>query len=206
MKISFTTFDSTSGLGQPGDQTGSRHQTVILPFTLWDKWEIYGRRLSKLRHVFRTQSVLYFSSFKKWNWFPEDLTISQYNITNLNKYAVSMPGSRTSFSKYSMSGSPYIVDVELIQIEKNRIVLCYVFLDHYCLTVWNSATARQFMQLSDAFARNLPALLWCSKYSVSGSTVFLEFWVNVCRITDSSSATLSQIIKKFPNIFLNSVC
>ena len=42
----------------------------------------------------------------------------------------SMSGFRTSFSKSSMSGSPYFVDVELIQIEKNRIALCYVFLDH----------------------------------------------------------------------------
>ena len=28
-----------------------------------------------------------------------------------------------------MSGSPYFVDVELIQIEKNRIILCYVLFD-----------------------------------------------------------------------------
>ena len=34
------------------------------------------------------------------------------------------------FSKYSMSGCPYFVDVELLQIEKNPIILCYFFLDH----------------------------------------------------------------------------
>ena len=39
-----------------------------------------------------------------------------------------------------------------------------------------------------------------SKYSVSGSTVFLVFWVNLCSISDSSSATLSQITKKLLNI------
>ena len=50
-------------------------------------------------------------------------------------------------------------------------------------TVLYSATARQF-----------------SKYSVSGSTVFLVFWVNLCSISDSSSATLSQITKKLLNI------
>ena len=216
MKISFTSFDSTRGLGQPGDQTGSRNQTVILPFTLWDKWDICGRRLRKLR-----QSVLYFSSvivnrnlangsFKKWKWFPEDLTfktiISQYNITKLNKYAVSQcpAAGHASFSKYSMSGSSYFVDVELIQTEKtNWIVLC--FLRSLLLNiVWNSGTAQQLMQLSHVAVVGFRTRF--SKYSLSGSTVFLEFWVNLCRITDSSSATLSQIIKKFPNIFLNSVC
>ena len=34
---------------------------------------------------------------------------------------VSMSGSRTRFSKCSVSGSPYFVDVELIQIEKNEL-------------------------------------------------------------------------------------
>ena len=34
MKISFTSFDSTLGLGQPGDQGGSRRQKIILPLTL----------------------------------------------------------------------------------------------------------------------------------------------------------------------------
>ena len=97
-------FDSTRGLGQPGDQSGSRRQKIILPFTLWDKLDICGR-LRKLRHVFHTQSALYFSSvivnrnlangsFKKWEWFPEDLTSktiisSQYNIANLKKYGLS---------------------------------------------------------------------------------------------------------------------
>ena len=40
--------------------------------------------------------------------------------------AVSISGSRTRFSKYSMSGSPYFVDVELIQIEKNALY-CAMF-------------------------------------------------------------------------------
>ena len=31
MKISFTSFDWTRGLRQPGDQTGSRPQKIILP-------------------------------------------------------------------------------------------------------------------------------------------------------------------------------
>ena len=39
---------------------------------------------------------------------------------------VSMSGSRTRFSKYSMSGSPYFVDVELIQIEKTELY-CAMF-------------------------------------------------------------------------------
>ena len=80
-------LDSTRGLRLSGDQTGSRRQKIILPFTLWDKWNICGR---KLRHVFRTQSVLYFSSvivnqnmsngsFKNWKWFPEDLTTHNNN-------------------------------------------------------------------------------------------------------------------------------
>ena len=41
--------------------------------------------------------------------------------------AVSISGSRTRFSKYSMSGSPYFVDVELIQIEKNAL-----YCDMFC--------------------------------------------------------------------------
>ena len=45
----------------------------------------------------------------------------------IKRNALSISGSRTRFSKYSMSGSPYFVDVELIQIEK-RITLCYVLL------------------------------------------------------------------------------
>ena len=112
-----------------------------------------------------------------------------------------MPGSGTSFSKYSMSGSSYFVDVELIQIEKtNCIVLC--FLRSLLLNiVWNSGTAQQLMQLSHVAVVGFRTRF--SKYSLSGSTVFLEFWVNLCRITDSLSAILSQIIKKFLNIFLN---
>ena len=46
-----------------------------------------------------------------------------------------------------MSGCPYFVDVELLQIEKNRILLCYVFLDHYKMllnTMLNSANPRRF--------------------------------------------------------------
>ena len=34
---------------------------------------------------------------------------------------VSMSGSRTRFSKCSVSGSPYFVDVELIETEKNEL-------------------------------------------------------------------------------------
>ena len=48
----------------------------------------------------------------------------------IKRNAVSISGSRTRFSKYSMSGSPYFVDVELIKIENNRIILCYVLLHH----------------------------------------------------------------------------
>ena len=70
-------FDSTR---LHGDQTGSRGQKVSLPFALWDKRDICGRRLGKLHHAFRTDSVLFFSSvivkwnmsngsFKKWKWF-----------------------------------------------------------------------------------------------------------------------------------------
>ena len=44
--------------------------------------------------------------------------------------ADSISGSRPRFSKYSMCGSPYFVDVELIQIEKNRTILCNVLLNH----------------------------------------------------------------------------
>ena len=41
--------------------------------------------------------------------------------------ADSISGSRPRFSKYSVCGSPYFVDVELIQIEKpHNIVLCFV--------------------------------------------------------------------------------
>ena len=36
-------------------------------------------------------------------------------------YVVSMSGSRTRFSKCSVSGSPYFVDVRSIQIEKNEL-------------------------------------------------------------------------------------
>ena len=36
-----------------------------------------------------------------------------------------MSGSRTSFSKYSTSGSPYFDEVELIQIEKTEL-LCFL--------------------------------------------------------------------------------
>ena len=41
-----------------------------------------------------------------------------------------------------------------------------------------------------------------SKYCVSGSTLFLVFWVNLCAKSDSSIATLSQISKKLLNIAL----
>ena len=44
----------------------------------------------------------------------------------IERNAVSISGSRTRFSKYSMSGSPYFVDVELIQIEKNALY-CAMF-------------------------------------------------------------------------------
>ena len=40
-----------------------------------------------------------------------------------------MSGSRTRFSKYSVSGSPYFVDVESIQIEKNELSCGMFFLD-----------------------------------------------------------------------------
>ena len=51
---------------------------------------------------------------------------------------------------FKMSDSPYFVDVELLQIEKNRIILCYVFfitkmlLNIVLNITLNSATARQF--------------------------------------------------------------
>ena len=68
-----------------------------------------------------------------------------------------MSDSRTSFSKYSTSGTPYFVDVELIQIEKTELY-CAMFSEITKMllnTVWNSATARQFTLLSDDLA-----LLW----------------------------------------------
>ena len=37
-----------------------------------------------------------------------------------------MSGSRTRFSKCSVSGSTYFVDVESIQVEKKRIIVWYV--------------------------------------------------------------------------------
>ena len=68
-------------------------------------WTSAAEDEKKIRHVFRTQSALYFSSvivnrnlangsFKKRKWFPEDLTSktlisSQYNTTNLKKYGLS---------------------------------------------------------------------------------------------------------------------
>ena len=72
MKIRFTSFDSTRGLRQPGDQTGSRCQKIILRFTLWDKWDICGRRQNMSN-----------GSFKKWKWFPVDLTTH-----NNNRYSI----------------------------------------------------------------------------------------------------------------------
>ena len=64
-----------------------------------------------------------------------------------------MSGSRTRFSKYCMSGSPYFHDVELIQIIKTELY-CAMFVQIAKMlvnTVFNSATARQFMQLSKDF-------------------------------------------------------
>ena len=58
------------------------------------------------------------------------LKFSLNSCLDKKERCVSISGTRTRFSKYSMSGSPYFVDVELIQIEKNGIILCYVLLDH----------------------------------------------------------------------------
>ena len=122
MKISFTSFDSTRGLGQPGDQSGSRRQKIILPFTLWGKLDICGRRRRKLRHVFRTQSALYFSSvivnrnlangsFKKRKWFPEDLT---------SKTLIS--------SQLTLKNTVCLISSQSVQ--NNWFIECYLVPDH----------------------------------------------------------------------------
>ena len=79
MKISFTSFDSTRGLGKPRDQSGSRRQKIICFEITW------ASAVEDLENfaMFFVQSALYFSSvivnrnlangsFKKWKWFPED--------------------------------------------------------------------------------------------------------------------------------------
>ena len=43
---------------------------------------------------------------------------------------VYMSRSQARFSKYSMSGSPYFLDVELTQIEKTELYSAMFFLDH----------------------------------------------------------------------------
>ena len=62
---------------------------------------------------------------------------------------VSMSGSRTRFSKCSMSVSPYFVDVEVIQIEKTELsgALFFFYMIKILLNiVLNNANTRQFMQ------------------------------------------------------------
>ena len=68
-----------------GDQTGSRGQKVSLPFALWDKRDICGRRLGKLHHAFCTDSVWWWSETcqtapsKSESGLPEDLTTQNSN-------------------------------------------------------------------------------------------------------------------------------
>ena len=51
-----------------------------------------------------------------------DVVVASYeNLLRVIFYVVSMSGSRTRFSKCSVSGSPYFADVESIQIEKNDL-------------------------------------------------------------------------------------
>ena len=52
---------------------------------------------------------------------------AQLGLLRVIFYVVSMSGSRTRFSKCSVSGSSYFVDVESIQIEKNELS-CGMFL------------------------------------------------------------------------------
>ena len=142
-------LDSTRGLRLSGDQTGSRRQKIILPFTLWDKWDICGR---KLRHVFRTQSVLYFSSvivnqnmsngsFKKWKWFPEDLPIHEFAHRALWSmlYCVYFPGTEIFVLVW------YLVDKFIAhkwgdEKRKNSLNLLFKFHSFVLLSKINSST------------------------------------------------------------------
>ena len=54
-------------------------------------------------------------------WYFWSLSLNSCFDKPEKELCVSMSGNRTSFSKSSMSGSPYFVDVELIQIEKTEL-------------------------------------------------------------------------------------
>ena len=56
----------------------------------------------------------------------EDASTAMCENERIKRNAVSISGKRTRFSKYSMSGSPYVVDVELIQTEKTAFY-CAMF-------------------------------------------------------------------------------
>ena len=86
-----------------------------------------------------------------------------------------MSGGRTRFSKYSYPAVSYFLDFQLIQIEKTELY-CTMFVQVTKMllnTVFNSTTARQFIQLSEDFA-----------------LLRFSFRVNLCAVSDSSSATL----------------
>ena len=71
------------------------------------------------------------SSFRLFNQI-KDIFFKGYGLLRVIFDVVSMSGSRTRFSKCSMSGSPYFVDVELIQIEKNELSCCMFFRSLRC--------------------------------------------------------------------------
>ena len=51
----------------------------------------------------------------------DGLSLNSCFDTDEKESCVSMSGSRTRFSKCSMSGNPYFVDVELTQIKKAKL-------------------------------------------------------------------------------------